>query len=183
MRSLSAAVPADEADRAAGVLGRRLHGRLVPERHDGRLQLKRVRCTIGACLGGIGREIALVEESEEPLDIHVPVEHDLRVDQVVVAAVGVEEAPRRKASGWRRACRPTRSGMPCRGTAPPKARRRESTRGRRARLSSRYTPRRCSAALVRALLAGEFAHASLPARRLRACGRWRGAARRRGRRP
>ena len=80
-----------EADRAAGVLGRRLHGRLVPERHDGRLQLKRVRRTIGACLGGIGREIALVEESEEPLDIHVPVEHDLRVGQVVVAAVGVEE--------------------------------------------------------------------------------------------
>ena len=83
--------PRHKTDRTTGVLGRRLHGRLVPERRHGRLQLKRVRCVLGARLGGTGREIALVEEGEEALGIHVPVEHDLRVGQVVVAAVGVEE--------------------------------------------------------------------------------------------
>ena len=83
--------PRHKADRTTGVLGRRLHGRLVPERRYGRLQLKRVRRVLGARFGSTGREIALVEEGEEALGIHVPVEHDLRVGQVVVAAVGVEE--------------------------------------------------------------------------------------------
>ena len=83
--------PRHKADRAAGVLERRLHGCLVPKRRHRRLQLKRVRRVFGARLGGTGRKIALVEEGEEALGIHVPVEHDLRVGQVVVAAVGVEE--------------------------------------------------------------------------------------------
>ena len=74
----------------AGVFGRRIHFDGGVGGHEGGLPANRVGSLVAASLGL--RQVAVVEETQHAVDVHIAIEHDVGVVETIMAGMGVEIA-------------------------------------------------------------------------------------------